>query len=158
MSDTKSEAKVAGLKPIKENLEPGEYYWCACGLSGNQPYCDGSHVGTDISPTTFKIEEQEDVFLCLCKQTQTPPFCDGTHAKLPKETEVYRPKQSDNEPPQAANTAEEPTVEFIHTLAREGLTNFGHHDLWLPWEFPGRTCPIGTTFSLLLLSSLPNQC
>lgn len=58
-----------------------EYYWCSCGLSKNQPYCDGSHQTTRFQPVTFTAEKTETVYLCGCKKSQTAPFCDGTHNK-----------------------------------------------------------------------------
>ena len=77
-----SEPVVAGKQPIELTLEPGEYWWCACGRSRNQPFCDGSHAGTDITPVRFKLEEKETVWLCACKHTANPPFCDGAHELL----------------------------------------------------------------------------
>lgn len=62
--------------------EPGRRAWCACGRSANQPYCDGSHKGTGLSPTKVEIEAPRTVAWCGCKRTGTPPFCDGTHATL----------------------------------------------------------------------------
>lgn len=63
-------------------LTPGKYYWCACGRSQNQPFCDGSHKVTPFKPVAFEITESKKVFLCGCKQTQNRPFCDGSHKKL----------------------------------------------------------------------------
>lgn len=83
MSESKmNEAVVAAKQPSIESLEPGTYYWCSCGRSKNQPYCDGSHKGTAFEPRLFSINETQDVALCQCKRTSTPPFCDGTHNKL----------------------------------------------------------------------------
>jgi CDGSH-type Zn-finger protein/mannose-6-phosphate isomerase-like protein (cupin superfamily) len=59
------------------------YAWCACGRSANQPFCDGSHAGTDFKPVLFEAKQDEDVLFCGCKHTATPPFCDGTHNNLP---------------------------------------------------------------------------
>lgn len=73
---------IADTKPTVTQLEPGTYYWCSCGQSSNQPYCDGSHAGTDFTPLPFEITEAQQVALCNCKYTQNPPFCDGSHAKL----------------------------------------------------------------------------
>ena len=59
-----------------------EYYWCACGRSANQPFCDGSHKDTGIEPVAFKVTEAKEVYLCGCKRTGDRPYCDGTHGKL----------------------------------------------------------------------------
>jgi len=75
---------IAERKPRVLNLEPGEYWWCACGRSKNQPFCDGSHSGTGISPMQFTITEPKLVSLCCCKHTNNKPYCDGTHSKLPE--------------------------------------------------------------------------
>jgi CDGSH-type Zn-finger protein len=73
---------VADTKPIVLTLEPGTYYWCSCGQSQNQPYCDGSHQGSDFTPLAFELKESQKVALCNCKYTQNSPFCDGGHAQL----------------------------------------------------------------------------
>ncbi len=70
---------VAQKTPIQVELEPGEYWWCACGRSKSQPFCDGSHDGTGITPVRMEITEKSSVYLCGCKYTATPPFCDGAH-------------------------------------------------------------------------------
>ncbi len=56
--------------------------WCACGRSANQPFCDGTHAGTGISPKVFAAQETREVWLCGCKHTADKPFCDGTHGTL----------------------------------------------------------------------------
>jgi len=72
--------KRAGDSPMKVTLEEGKRYsWCSCGLSANQPYCDGAHKGTDFTPVKFIAEESKDVYFCTCKKTQNPGFCDGSH-------------------------------------------------------------------------------
>jgi len=74
--------KVAANTPVALTLEPGAYFWCACGRSKNQPFCDGSHKGTGITPVQFKIDEKKEMFFCRCKQSNNPPYCDGSHLKL----------------------------------------------------------------------------
>jgi CDGSH-type Zn-finger protein len=69
--------------PYAVAVEQGEsYYWCACGRSKHQPFCDGSHQGTGIEPVAFTAEKSETVYLCGCKRTANQPFCDGTHNSL----------------------------------------------------------------------------
>jgi CDGSH-type Zn-finger protein len=77
-----SEPTIADQKPVVMELEPGNYFWCSCGQSANQPFCDGAHQGTDFAPLKFTIEEKKQVALCACKYTANKPFCDGSHAKL----------------------------------------------------------------------------
>lgn len=73
---------IASKNPAILNLDPGTYFWCACGKSRNQPFCDGSHRGTGFEPVQFTIEAKKDVFLCQCKHSANKPFCDGTHRNL----------------------------------------------------------------------------
>jgi CDGSH iron-sulfur domain-containing protein 3 len=77
-----AEPKVAGTKPVVLTLEPGPYWWCSCGMSANQPFCDGSHKGSGLKSHPFEIAEKGQVALCMCKRTGTRPFCDGSHSKL----------------------------------------------------------------------------
>ena len=77
-----SEAKVAGSAPVVLQLDAGTYYWCACGRSENQPWCDGSHADSGIEPVSLQIDSSSTVALCLCKQTCDQPRCDGSHSKL----------------------------------------------------------------------------
>ncbi len=73
---------IAAKKPSVMELEPGTYYWCKCGLSAKQPFCDGSHKTTSFLPIEFTLEEKKKVALCQCKRTGNQPYCDGTHSKL----------------------------------------------------------------------------
>jgi len=75
-----STAVIADKKPAVLTLQPGTYYWRACGRSKQQPYCDGSHAGTEFTPMAFAVTEATKVALCSCKQTENKPFCDGAHA------------------------------------------------------------------------------
>ena len=77
-----ADPKIAAKVPAIVNLEPGEYYWCACGESKNQPFCDGSHMGSDFFPVQFKIDVKKNVFLCQCKHSGNKPFCDGSHKNV----------------------------------------------------------------------------
>ena len=77
-----SDPVIAKRSPYIVQLEPGDYWWCACGKSKNQPFCDGSHKGTEFNPVKFTVAAEEKKWLCGCKRTGTPPFCDGTHKKL----------------------------------------------------------------------------
>ena len=75
--------QVAQKAPFEVELKAGKKYaWCACGRSGKQPFCDGSHNGTSFSPVIFTAETTETAYLCGCKHTAGEPFCDGTHGTL----------------------------------------------------------------------------
>ncbi|MBL4656287.1 MAG: CDGSH iron-sulfur domain-containing protein [Bacteroidia bacterium] len=74
--------KVAQKTPYVMDVEPGTYAWCACGLSNNQPYCDGSHKGTGFRPVIETIESAKKVAWCGCKHSGNVPFCDGSHVKI----------------------------------------------------------------------------
>ncbi|MCC3416251.1 MAG: CDGSH iron-sulfur domain-containing protein [Microcoleus sp. PH2017_29_MFU_D_A] len=77
-----TEPTVFDKKPMVISLEAGNYHWCSCGLSANQPFCDGGHKGTTFTPVTFELAEPKQVALCLCKHSGNAPFCDGAHTKL----------------------------------------------------------------------------
>lgn len=75
---------IAARQPAKVELEAGKDYWfCACGLSASQPFCDGSHKGTGFAPQKFTPEKSGPAWLCQCKATKNAPFCDGSHKTLP---------------------------------------------------------------------------
>lgn len=74
--------KIPQKMPYVQNMEPGKYYWCACGQSNNQPFCDGSHQGTEFVPKEVEITEAKKVTWCGCKHSANSAFCDGTHTKL----------------------------------------------------------------------------
>lgn len=78
-----SDAIVIQKSPIVQKVEPGTYWWCACGRSKSQPFCDGSHKGTNLGPLKTEIKEAKTVAWCACKHSKTMPFCDGSHSKLP---------------------------------------------------------------------------
>jgi len=78
-----SDPVIADKKPSVLQLEPGKSYrWCQCGRSENQPFCDGSHAGTEFSPIEFTVEQKKNYALCQCKRTGKSPYCDGTHSGL----------------------------------------------------------------------------
>ncbi len=123
---------VADNKPVKVSLVKGqEYHFCTCGKSKSQPFCDGSHVGTPFSPKVIVSDvDDDDAYLCACKHTRNRPFCDSSHKQF-SASDVGKegPGIDENKSPVpvARATSEEPTVEFIHQLAREGLSTLGHH-------------------------------
>ena len=74
---------IAQRAPIPVDVEAGKtYFWCACGKSAAQPFCDGSHKGSDFSPMKWTADESKKVFFCACKHTQGRPLCDGSHNRL----------------------------------------------------------------------------
>jgi CDGSH-type Zn-finger protein len=78
-----TEAIIAQRGPYEVEVEAGKsYFWCACGRSATQPFCDGSHKGTGLAPVRFECAETGTVFLCGCKRTGDRPYCDGTHESL----------------------------------------------------------------------------
>lgn len=76
------EPNIAQRGPYVQPTQPGTYWWCACGRSKGQPFCDGSHKGTGFAPLKTEIAEAKTVAWCGCKHSANQPFCDGSHAKL----------------------------------------------------------------------------
>jgi len=136
---------VADNKPVKVTLAKGqEYHFCTCGKSKSQPFCDGSHVGTSFNPRVIVSDEDGDAYLCACKHTANTPFCDGAHKQFSdeqvgKEGPGVKLKPADL--PVAVDTSEEPTVTFIHQLAREGLSKLGHHGKMTSMGVPRHELP-----------------
>ena len=78
-----NESENLVINPIVFDVEKGkDYWWCACGKSKTQPFCDGSHHGSGVTPQKYTATRNERVWFCLCKQTRHAPLCDGTHNKL----------------------------------------------------------------------------
>ena len=77
-----SEPAIAQKSPFQVELEAGTYWWCSCGKSKNQPFCDGTHKGSEFTPVKLELNEPKSVWLCGCKHSQRKPFCDGTHSGL----------------------------------------------------------------------------
>lgn len=75
-------AQIAKKGPYILDMEPGTYFWCSCGKSSKQPFCDGSHAGSTFLPTKTMIAEPKKVAWCGCKQSTNGVFCDGTHTKV----------------------------------------------------------------------------
>jgi len=73
---------IASRQPTVLKLQPGEYWWCSCGKSVNQPLCDGSHKGSKFAPQKVELTEEKNIALCNCKQSENGAFCDGTHSRL----------------------------------------------------------------------------
>ena len=80
-----TERVVFDRKPHVVTLAAGDYWWCTCGRSQTQPFCDGSHKGTGLAPKKFTLTEEKSVALCNCKHAAegSEPFCDGSHKTLP---------------------------------------------------------------------------
>ena len=74
--------EIAQKAPYAVDMKPGQYYWCACGKSAGQPFCDGSHKGGEFTPIAVTIDEEKTVYWCGCKNSANKPFCDGSHKSL----------------------------------------------------------------------------
>ena len=145
-----TEPVIADRKPRRVTLSAGETYaWCACGRSANQPFCDGSHAGTDFRPLAFEVEQDGDAQLCLCKRSGNKPYCDGSHARLP-ETAGDAQSGGGAQPARGAATPEEPTLEQVHELARSGLEKLGHHGEMVAMGVPRPTLPQWSDLQMLM--------
>ncbi|MEM7231486.1 MAG: CDGSH iron-sulfur domain-containing protein [Planctomycetota bacterium] len=77
-----NEPECPQKSPVVSNMEPGEYWWCSCGRSKGQPFCDGSHAGTDFVPKRVVVEEAKTIAWCACKRSENGEFCDGAHSRI----------------------------------------------------------------------------
>lgn len=78
-----AEPQIAQKSPYKVEVTAGKtYFWCACGKSQKQPFCDGSHQGSEFAPVKYQAQETKSVFFCGCKHSTKAPLCDGTHSRL----------------------------------------------------------------------------
>jgi len=78
-----SEPTIAQKSPYPVEVEAGKaYFWCSCGKSAKQPFCDGSHKGSDFTPVKYEATETKTVYFCGCKHSASPVLCDGSHSKL----------------------------------------------------------------------------
>lgn len=78
-----TDPKIAGKAPIPVDVEEGKsYFWCTCGESTNQPFCDGSHKDSSFVPEKWTADKTGKVFFCACKRTSKSPLCDGAHNGL----------------------------------------------------------------------------
>ena len=74
--------RIAGYRSKKMDMKPGIYFYCTCGMSKNQPFCNGAHKNTRFKPTKVTIEKNEMIPWCLCKYSDKGHICDGKHREL----------------------------------------------------------------------------
>jgi CDGSH-type Zn-finger protein len=122
---------IANRKGYYYEVKAGKrYLWCACGRSKSQPFCDGSHAGTDFLPVVFMAKQDEDVIFCGCKQTGTGPFCDGAHSNLPGGYLTDDPDSAENRAVAQVAAADGPIVRldgqcYVFSTARASLRERG---------------------------------
>ncbi len=132
--------KIAGKKPVAVELEKGrEYYFCTCGKSRAQPWCDGSHRNTPFKPLAFTAEETGTGYLCMCKQSKKLPYCDGSHFLI--KDEIKEEKKEPSAPADFKSTTEEPSLAYVKALARDGLSKTGPHGEMGAMGVPGPELP-----------------
>ena len=78
-----SDPRIAARRPAVIELGAGRHAYCSCGQSTKQPFCDGSHAGSEFRPVFFELAEPKTAAICQCKHTGNAPYCDGTHSRLP---------------------------------------------------------------------------
>lgn len=122
---------VARPKGYYHEVKAGQrYLWCACGRSQNQPFCDGSHAGTEFLPVLFKAAKDEDVIFCGCKHTGTAPFCDGSHNNLEGGYALDDPDSEANRAVKSVEPGEGPVRRvdgdcYVFTPAKASLIHVG---------------------------------
>ncbi|HEX3395092.1 MAG TPA: CDGSH iron-sulfur domain-containing protein [Steroidobacteraceae bacterium] len=122
---------IANRKGYYWEVKAGKrYLWCACGRSKSQPFCDGSHEGSEFLPIAFKAERDEDVIFCGCKHTGTGPFCDGTHSNLPGGYLTDDPNSAENQKVAPVSPGAGPIVRldgqcYVFSTARAALSARG---------------------------------
>src|ERR1700722_1368869 len=116
---------VAPPKPCLVNLKGGRtYFWCSCSRSAKQPFCDGSHQGTQFEPLKFTAAAGgEEALLCGCKHTRNPPFCDGAHTNLPGGSPLDDPESPQNQKVASVTERDGPRARLNGTcyVVRPGL-------------------------------------
>ncbi len=144
---------IADNKPVKVDLTKGqEYYFCRCGKSSNQPFCDGSHVGTPFTPKRVVSDTDGEAYLCACKHSANIPFCDGTHEKF-SDSDVGKEgpelRSNSSERPTVKSTLDEPTLALIQELSRDGLSKVGRHGPMVSMGVPGHRLPLWNDLQIM---------
>ncbi len=131
MSGAKTAPLIANRKGYYFEVKAGKrYFWCSCGRSKSQPFCDSSHVGSDFLPIAFKAQRDEEVIFCGCKHTGTGPFCDGAHSNLPGGYLTDDPDSPENRAVALAAATPSPIVRldgqcYVFSTARASLSARG---------------------------------